>query len=474
VSQDSVAADPVNQNEQYRNVSMWWDTLPDNLVGNPRAPLTDIVDADIAIVGGGYTGLWTAYYLSQADPSLRIVVLEAEVAGFGASGRNGGWVSAYFPTSLATVAKSSNRDSAIALQHMFFDTVKEVGQVAAAEGIDCHYRRGGTISLARTPVQLTRAQASIDDNRAWGFGPEHYQLLSADETRERLGATDILGATYSPHCAAIHPARLARGLAQTVERAGVTIYEHTRVTSLDPGVVRTDHGVVRARKIVRATEAWSSQLPGHERAIIPVYSLMVATEPLPQSFWDSAGLRQGETFGDQRHLIIYGQRTLDDRLAFGGRGAPYHYGSEIKPEFDRHQPVFDGLWDVLRELFPSLAPYRITHKWGGPLGIPRDWYPSVGFDPVTAIGWGGGYVGDGVASANLAGHTLADLLVGAKTSRTALPWVNHKSPEWEPEPLRWLGVNAGLRTMTIADAEEARTGRSSKLASLLAPLLGGH
>jgi glycine/D-amino acid oxidase-like deaminating enzyme len=458
----------------YRDLSFWWDSLPDELAGPQRAPLDGSTSADVAIVGGGYTGLWTAYYLSLADPGLRIVVLEASTAGFGASGRNGGWASALFPTSLETVAKASSREGAIALQHAMFDTVDEVGRVAAAEGIDCHYRKGGTIVLARTTVQLDRARAEVEESRRWGLGLEDHALLSAEDARGRLGATDVLGATYSPHCARIHPARLVRGLAAAVERRGVTIHEGTRVTAIEPGVVRTERGDVRAERIVRATEAWTSQLPGSERDIAPVYSLVLATEPLPQSFWDEVGLRAGETFADHRHLIIYGQRTADDRLVFGGRGAPYHLGSRIRPEYDRDPKVYDELWRVLRDLFPSIADHAVTHRWGGPLGIPRDWFPSVGLDPATGLGWGGGYVGDGVASSNLAGRTLADLVRGQDTERTALPWVNHRSPRWEPEPLRWIGVNLGLRVMSSADGVEERTGRPSRRAELLAPLLGGH
>ena len=457
-----------------RRLSLWWDTLPDDLLGEQRPGLEGATEVDVAIVGAGYTGLWTAYYLSVADPSLSIAVLESQTAGFGASGRNGGWASALFPTSLDTVAASSSRESAVALQHAMFDTVDEVGRIASAEGIDCHFRKGGTISLARTTVQLERAKAEIAAERSWGFGAEHHRLLAADEAREVLGATDVLGATFTPHCAAIHPARLVRGLAQALDRRGVRIYEDTRVTAIEPGVVRTVRGDVRARRIVRATEAWTSQLPGFERDIAPVYSLVLATEPLPVEVWEAIGLRRGETFSDKRHLIIYGQRTADDRIAFGGRGAPYHFGSRIKPEYDRDPAVYDELWRVLRELFPAVAPYAVTHTWGGPLGIPRDWYPSVGLDPVTGIGWGGGYVGDGVASSNLAGRTLADLVRGEETARTALPWVNRRSPRWEPEPLRWLGVNLGLRVMGSADAVEERTGRSARRAELLAPLLGGH
>jgi len=458
----------------YRRLSYWWDSLPDDLAGPVRPALDASTTADVAIVGAGYTGLWTAYYLAKSDPALRIVVLEAETAGFGASGRNGGWASALFPTSMSKVAESSSREGAVSLLEAMFDTVDEVGRVTAAEGIDCHFRKGGTIALIRTPVQMERARAEIEDHRSWGFGPEHFSLLSADEARARLDATDVLGATYSPHCAAIHPARLVRGLARAVERLGVTIHEGTRVTSIEPGVVRTEHGDVRAPRIVRATEAWTSHLPGHERDIAPVYSLVLATEPLPAELWAQIGLRQGETFNDHRHLIIYGQRTADDRFVFGGRGAPYHLGSRIKPEFDHEPAVFDELWRVLRELFPAVSSRAVTHTWGGPLGIPRDWYPSVGLDPATGVGWAGGYVGDGVASSNLAGRTLADLVRGQRTERTALPWVNRRSPKWEPEPLRWLGVNLGLRVMGSADDAEERSGKPSRRAELLAPFLGGH
>jgi glycine/D-amino acid oxidase-like deaminating enzyme len=375
---------------------------------------------------------------------------------------------------LDAVAAASSRQSAIDLQRAMFDTVDEVGRVAAAEGIDCHFRKGGTISLARTSVQLERARADVAAERSWGFGEDDFRLLGAEEAREVLGATDVLGATYTPHCAAIHPARLVRGLARAVEARGVRILEGTRVTGIEPGVVRTERGDVRAPRIVRATEAWTSQLPGYERDIAPVYSLVLATEPLPAEVWDEIGLRRGETFSDKRHLIIYGQRTVDDRIAFGGRGAPYHFRSRIKPEFDRDPAVYEELWRVLRDLFPAVAPYAVTHTWGGPLGIPRDWFPSVGLDRETGIGWGGGYVGDGVASSNLAGRTLADLVRGVETERTALPWVDHRSPRWEPEPLRWLGVNLGLRVMGSADGVEERTGRPARRAELLAPLIGGH
>jgi glycine/D-amino acid oxidase-like deaminating enzyme len=219
---------------------------------------------------------------------------------------------------------------------------------------------------------------------------------------------------------------------------------------------------VKADVVVRATEGYTTGLPHHRRALAPLYSLMIATEPLPASFWDAVGWAGRETFADGRHLIIYGQRTADDRIAFGGRGAPYHFGSRVRDGFDRDPATFAELRQVLESLFPALAGVTITHEWGGPLGVPRDWYTSVGFDRTTGLAWGGGYVGDGVGTSNLAGRTLADLVLGLDTELTALPWVGHRSRDWEPEPLRWLGINLGLWLTAGLDRAEARTGKRSR------------
>jgi glycine/D-amino acid oxidase-like deaminating enzyme len=454
-------------------LSLWLDqaAASDRAPDRP-APEGDI-DADIAIVGAGYTGLWTAYYLAKADPSLRIVVLEKEFAGFGASGRNGGWCSSLFPSSLAKVAKTGGRDRAVALQRALNDTVDEVGRVVADEGIDCHFTKGGTVVLARTPVQLARAKAEVAEERSYGFGEEDVRLLSAAEASAMAGATHVLGGTFTPHCAAIQPAMLARGLAEAVERLGVTIHEGTAVAAIRDGVVQTAAGPrIRAAKVVRATEGYTPSIAGFGRDLAPVYSLMVATEPLPDEVWAQIGLADRQTFSDFRHLIIYGQRTADGRLAFGGRGAPYHFGSRIEPGFDRDDRVHAEIRRTLRELFPVLEDTRFTHRWGGALGVPRDWFASVGYDAGRRLGWAGGYVGDGVGATNLAGRTLADLLTGRDTEITRLPWVNHRSPRWEPEPLRWLGANIGLRTMSAADAEEERTGRSSVRAKVFGRFVG--
>jgi glycine/D-amino acid oxidase-like deaminating enzyme len=446
---------------EYRDLSLWFDQLGPV---TPRARLSGPTSVDVAIVGAGFTGLWTAYYLQALDPSLSIAVLEAEVAGFGASGRNGGWCSALYPVSASTLAAEAGLEAATHQYRAMRGAVGEVARVAKAEQIDADIAVGGTIVLARSQTQLARARDEVREAAEFGLD---LHLLDAVDARGRLNATDVLGGTYTPHCAAIQPAKLVRGLADVVEARGARIHERTRVTAIGPGVVRTEHGDVRARTVVRATEGYTARLPGARRALAPVYSLIIATEPLPDSVWDEIGLRERETFSDHRHLIIYGQRTADGRMVFGGRGAPYHFASRIRPDYDRVPRVFAALERTLGELFPVLRGATITHRWGGPLGIARDWHASVGLDRDTGLAWAGGYVGDGVSTTNLAGRTLADLITGRTSELTALPWVGHRSRNWEPEPLRWLGANAGLQAMTWADNAENRSGKSSRLAAFV-------
>jgi len=446
-----------------QTLSLWAATAP---APPPRAPLTTDATVDVAIIGGGLTGLWTAYYLAKADPSLRIVVLEKETVGFGASGRNGGWCSALFPASAAALAKRHGHEAAVAMRLAMIDTVDEVGRVVSAEGIDCDYLKGGTVTFARGPVQLAAAETEVVDAAA--FGTDQIEFWDAD----RVNAAGALGATFDPACARLHPLKLVRGLALAVERLGVTIHESTEVLGWGPHLVSTTRGTVTAATIVVALEGYSATIPQTHRSVLPLYSLMIATDPLPAAVWDQIGIEHGQTFADFRHLIVYGQRTADDRIAFGGRGARYHWGSDIRSSYDRSDRVFGHLSRALIELFPVLEPVAITHGWGGPLGVPRDWHASVNHDPATGIASAGGYVGDGLSTTNLAGQTLRDLILGRSTALTALPWVRHRSPNWEPEPLRFLGANAGTLAMSLADSEERMSRRPSWVARAMGPLTG--
>lgn len=462
----------------YHALSFWMDSLDSGVT--PRASLGGDLTVDVAIVGAGYTGLWTAYYLSLLAPFMKIALLEREVAGYGASGRNGGWCSALFAASHARLARESGLEAMHAMRLAMNDTVDEVGRVALAEGIDCHFRKRGTLVAARSKAQVQTLLGELAEARELGIGEEDLRWHEGGEASRLIGASEVRGALYTPHCAAIHPARLARGLATCLEKKGVEIYEQTEALDVISGnrarpIVVTPFGRVSADAVVIATEGYTCELAGHRRDVVPVYSLMIATEPLGANQLSSLGsaVADGTTFSDGRHLIIYGQVTADGRLAFGGRGAPYHFGSRTSPRYDTDASVHASLAATIAELFPALGEVHVTHRWGGPIGVHRDWFPSVAYDSHSGIASAGGYVGDGVGTTNLAGRTLADLILGRSSELTSLPWVGHKSRPWEPEPLRWLGVNAGLALMQVADAQEARSGRPSRLAGAFSRFLGG-
>lgn len=459
-----------------RGLSFWHDSYPGSFAARPA--LDGDTDVDVAIVGGGYTGLWTAYYLRQLDRALRVLVIEREVVGFGASGRNGGWCIGELASSPDVHARKAGADAARRLLHEVHGTVDEIGRVVAAEGIDCHFAKGGTVRLARNPAHLVRQRAEVEHHQhAFGLTDDDLRMLDTVEASRRVGAAGVLGGMYFAHTAAIHPTRLVRGLAEAVERNGARIVEGTAATAIEPAsggrsaLVRTDRGTVRSDIVVRATEGYTRDLEGHRRRLVPLYSLMVATEPIDDATWDEIGLAERETFSDDRHLVIYGQRTADGRIAFGGRGAPYGFGSRIDASIERSSHTHELVASTITELFPQLSGVAITHRWGGVLGVPRDWFPSVGLDRATGLGWGGGYVGEGVAPANLAGRTLAELICDVDSPRTDLPWVGHRSRRWEPEPLRWLAINGALRVMGAADREEARSARDSRLARTMWKLM---
>lgn len=452
--------------------SLWWSTLDEPVA--PRAPLREHLDVDVAIVGGGFTGLWSARELKRRDPSLRVAVLEKSVCGFGASGRNGGWASSLYPLSDEAVLARYGPDAAHHLRLELQRAVPALGEAIVHDGIDAPFVQGGTLTFARNVVQAERLRASVVAAHEHGASPEDLVWLDEKEAAERGILHGSLGATYSPHCARLHPARLVRGLADVNERLGVKIFENTTVTRLVAGnshrspEVVTSSANVHARYIIRATEAFTPTLPGARRRVAPIYSLMIASEVQSYQFWNEVGFRHYETFADDRHLIIYGQRTHDDRVAFGGRGALYHFGSTVEERFDQSAKVFSALESTLRELFPSLEG-PITHRWGGPIAMPRDLSPSVLVDFDTGLASAGGYTGDGVVLSYVAANCLADLLCspGTATPFSELPFVQHESRPWEFEPLRWMGINAGLGLARWADRVETRQHRTSRASDWL-------
>jgi glycine/D-amino acid oxidase-like deaminating enzyme len=430
-------------------VSHWFDELPAH-----RSPLPGDRDADVCIVGAGYTGLWTAYYLKRADPSLRIVVLESRFAGFGASGRNGGWLSGLVPGDRNRMAQQYGRDRVLAWQQALNEAVDEVIAVAAAEGIDAGAVKGGLLEIARNPAQAARLTAALDEERRWQV--DGITEITKTEVAERIQLDGVVTAYHNPHCARIQPARLARGLAEAVERLGVQIFEQSPVTAIERGRAVTPLGTVRAATVLRATEGFTSGLPGLKRRWLPMNSSMIATDPIPQHIWDSIGWRGCETLGDTAHGFFYAQRTVDDRIAIGGRSVPYRYASRTDVDGRVPERTITHLTATLHAILPQTRAVPIAHGWCGVLAVPRDWEASVGLDRATGLGWAGGYVGHGVTATNLAGRTLADLVLDRHTPLTELPWVGHQSRNWEPEPLRWLGVRGLYLAYKLADRHEAR------------------
>ena len=449
-----------------------WDAVETDRAG-VTAP--DAVDgsSDVIVVGAGFTGLWTALYLVEADPRLRVRVVERHHIGYGASGRNGGWSSALLPMSVGTLVARHGVGVARASVASMNSAVAEIRSRAVDLGVGEYVAPGGWLQLAHGDVQLERLREQHRLAETYDVPEALGTLLDRDAAYEMVGSEQCRGGLFTPHCSAVDPGRLVRALGAEVRRRGVEILEGVEVVLIEPGRVVTDRGTLTAPVVLRATEAFTSTLRGMRRRVVPLYSMMVATEPLPTEVVDRLIAPSRPTFNDTRHMIIYGQRTRDDRIAFGGRGAPYHFGSRIHGTFDHDQRVAAMLVETLREMFPALRAHRFTHHWGGPLAAPRDWHCSVTFDRTTGLGAAGGYVGDGVTTANLAGRTLCDLVLGLDTERTRLPWVGHRSRSWEPEPLRWLAINSLTRLASLADSRESRTGRRARtLELLLARVLG--
>jgi glycine/D-amino acid oxidase-like deaminating enzyme len=422
----------------------------------PRRPaLPGDLDVDVALVGGGLTSLWTAYYLKRDQPDLRIAVLEKEFAGFGASGRNGGWLTAELPGQARRYAAARGWGAAVGMQRQMFAAVDEVIEVAAKEGIEADIVKDGVLHIATNAAQERRLLGRRPQLAHEGWGAADLVTLDQEALDRRVRIPGARIAMWSPHAARIHPARLVRGLADVVEAMGVAVYEGTEVTRVEPSRAVTRHGTVRASYVLRALEGFTADLAGHRRDWLPMNSSMVATAPLPQAVWEEIGWQGAEVLGDEAHSYCYAQRTADGRIAIGGRGIPYRFGSR-HDDAGRTQPrTVAQLRAILHQHFPAAAGVPLEHAWSGVLGVPRDWCATVRLDPETGLGWAGGYVGHGVTSTNLAARTMRDLVLGRDTDLTALPWVDRRVRAWEPEPLRWLGVRGLYVAYRAADRHES-------------------
>jgi glycine/D-amino acid oxidase-like deaminating enzyme len=445
--------------KNYASYSFWLEHAGDDLTPRPALDGSRVVD--VAIMGAGFTGLWTAYYLLQREPSLDVLVVEKEIAGFGASGRNGGWCFAGFPYGPAKLAQRYGRDVARAVSLAMYDSVDDVGRVSALEGIDAQYTKGGELEIARADYDLPHLAELYEEYRAIGL-EAHYELLDAAQTEARIRVAGAVGSFWNREGAAIQPARLARGLARAVERRGGTIVEQTAVLDYVPGPLPrldTARGNISARAIVLAGEAYLSALPKLTRRIVPATSHIVITEPLAEDVWQQIGWERREVVGGFGTTGGYLNHTADGRIAFGPYRGTYPFNSRISDALDRREDVFAHARRSALQWFPALRDTRFTHAWGGVFGVPRDHMPIMQYDRHTGVAVGYGYTGEGVATANLTGRVLADLIAEADTDLTRLPMTHHRPLNWEPEPIRWAGYSIVRRGRYRANERVEQTRR---------------
>jgi glycine/D-amino acid oxidase-like deaminating enzyme len=443
----------------YRAYSWWLESCGDDLT--PRPSLDGSIDVDVAILGAGFSGLWTAWHLLQREPGLRVAILEKEIAGFGASGRNGGWCYAGFAVGPAAMTERYGKEAARSVAVAMIGAVNNVADVCNDEAIDADIAHSGAIEFARAPYQLAKVRGMAEEYAAIGL-EDRVPLLDAAEAERHLHVPGAIEAVWTKDGLTVQPAKLARGLARAVERRGATIYERTEVLNYHGGDrpwFETTRGQVRARRaIVLAGEAYLSRLDKTRRHVIPITSNIVLTEVLPPSFWESVGWKNRETVGGFGPTGAYIQRTKDDRIAFGPYRGRYPWLSRISDAFERDEATFAHARRAAVVWFPELKDYDFTRSWGGVLGSPRDHLPTMGFNRATKVAMAFGYTGEGVAAANLSGQVLGDLITGRDTELTHLPMASHKPQPWEPEPLRWTGVNYVRKSHYKLDEEAERTG----------------
>jgi glycine/D-amino acid oxidase-like deaminating enzyme len=424
-----------------------------------RKPISKNDSFDVVVIGAGFSGLWSAFHLKQFQPNLKIAVLEKEYVGFGASGRNGGWASAEYPTSSNRLIKENGLESYKNLRTAITKSIDEIGEIAKSNNWQIDYAKGGALVFARGNAQLSRISKEID---------EEHQLLNKSQTTDLLNIPSALGSVFTPHCAALNPFKLVRALADHLEKLGVMIYEQSSVSEIRDKQVEVNGFNVNCTFSIRATEAFTPRKWMGNRQI-PIYSLMVATEPLSNEVVKEIRNTQRATFQEACHLITYAQITGDNRLALGGRGVRYKLFSRLSERSEIDNRMHSALEKRARSWFPQITDAKFEYRWGGAVALTRRWQAYLNFDQATGRAEIGGYVGDGVTLSYLVAKTLAEKMSNIKTAN--LPFIDQGIGRWEPEPIRYLAVNAGFKATVLADYEEKITNRPSLLASIIDPLI---
>ena len=444
---------PRPQESHYRTRSYWHEVAPSY---EPVPPLEGDRRADVAIIGGGYCGLWTAYHLKTEQPSMEVAVLEQEVAGYGASGRNGGFAITLLGRSLDDLRQQFGTAEALAAHKPVAAAVDSIGRFAKENAVDCDYEKTGIITVSTSPWQ--DAIIENDVKAAQEMGVQDIRFLDGDTVRDMVHSPTYRCAHEEGAGAILNPAKLAWGLARVIRRKGVALYEGTsvqEVRSTEGAVeVRTEGGLLRADKVVLATNAYSVHFPNIARWVVPLYTYIVLTEPLTPAQWDSIGWKGRQGIEDRLGGLHYYRPTADGRIAWGGEAFPYHFRSGIGPQFDQDESVFARLRASFAWTFPTLSEVKFSHAWGGPVGITIRFVPTFGTLEGGRVHYGIGYCGHGVAPTYVGGEILRDLVLDRKTERTNLCFVTKEAVAFPPEPLRHLAVTSSLRYMERQDRSQ--------------------
>ncbi len=435
-------------------VPWWLDEAPPD---REAKPLDGDAGADVAIVGAGYTGLWTALELKRRDPALRVVVLEAEHVGYGPSGRNGGFLETYW-CALPRLRSRLGDEAALELARA------SEGAIGAVEalGQDVWLRRGGMLEVSTTPAQDEAVEHAIGVAAELGV-PERAQPVEP-------GISPIFrrGVRF-PDAATVQPARLVRALRRRAVEAGVVLHERSRVTSLRDGEIATPQGCLRAKEVVVATNAWMSGWRPVRGRLTPFGSYVVLTEPVPELLAE-IGWTSGEAIADGRMFLHYFRTTEDGRVLMGSASGPIGRAGRIDGRFFDDAPTVARAEAGLRRLLPGLADAKVERAWGGPIDVSSDQLPFFGTVPGTRIHYGAGYSGNGVGPSWLGGQILASLVLGSDDEWSRLPLSGRKPPRLPPEPIGYVGGAAVRRAILAVEAADEAGRRAGPLARGVAAL----
>jgi glycine/D-amino acid oxidase-like deaminating enzyme len=447
-------------------VSFWLDD-PSAPPSGP--PLVGRTTADLTVVGGGYTGLWTALEAKSADPSLEVVLLEADRCGWAASGRNGGFCAASLTHGLSNGIERFP-DEIDTLERLGHRNLDGIESAIERWSIECGFERTGELSVATEPHQVEALREAAEEGARHG---QQLTYLDRNEMQAEVHSPTYLAGLWDPTgCALINPAQLAWGLRRACEAAGVRVFEHSPVDRLDDGgddrsgalTLRTGHGTVRTRQVALGTNAYPSLLRRLRRYVVPVYDFVLMTEPLTPAQRAAIGWSRRQGLGGSGNQFLYYRLSADDRILFGGYDAVYHFGNGIGPALEQRQATFDTLSRLFVETFPQLEEVRFTHAWAGAIDTCSRFCAFFDRSRDGRVASAAGYTGLGVGASRFAAQVMLDLLSGAETELTRLQFVQKKPIPFPPEPLRSVGI--GLTRWSMARADEHSGRRNLWLRSL--------